>query len=41
VLYCIVVVKGWYCSVCVGARVASMSMLALQPGSSSVMFSCV
>jgi len=33
-------VKGWYCSVCVGARVASMSMLALQPGSSSVMFSC-
>jgi len=33
-------VKGWYCSVSVGVRIVSMSMLAVQPGSSIVMFSC-
>jgi len=33
-------VKGWYCSVSFGAMVASMSMLAAQPGSCRLMFSC-
>jgi len=33
-------VKGWYCSVSFGVSIVSTSICAVQPGSSSVMFSC-
>ena len=33
-------VKGWYCSVSFGVSIVSTSIWAVQPGSSSVMFSC-
>ena len=33
-------VKGWYCNVSFGFSIVSTSIWAVQPGSSSVMFSC-
>jgi len=33
-------VKGWYCSVSFGVSIVSTSIWDVQPGSSSVMFSC-